>query len=65
MFDNVKNYKKKQKDRDEELKHKFDNVEFEKNDKFALFIAAFITFVPVVAIVLGAFFLLLYLFFGV
>lgn len=65
MFEGIKNFKRRQKERDEELLHKFDQVEFEKNDKFALFIAAFVTFVPVLVIVMGAFFLFLYFFFGV
>ncbi|MGL5977803.1 MAG: hypothetical protein ACRCZJ_02270 [Erysipelotrichaceae bacterium] len=63
MFENLKRLKNNQKST-EELQKKFENVEFEKNDKYALFIAAFITFVPVILVILAVFFGIVWFFFG-
>ncbi|MGL5541112.1 MAG: hypothetical protein ACRDBX_05715 [Erysipelotrichaceae bacterium] len=64
MFDNLKRLRQRYKAKDEALSHKFDDVEFEKDDPLALFIAAFITFVPVIVLILGAFFFILWFFFA-
>ncbi len=45
-----------------EAKDKYKDVEFEKNDTLAMFIAAFITFVPIVVLIVGALYLIFYLF---
>lgn len=44
MFKKIKNEKQRLKDLD--VKDKFKDVEFEKNDGLALFIAAMVTFIP-------------------
>lgn len=41
-----------------------DKIDLEKNDILALFISAFIVFVPVLVIVIGGLFLISKLFFG-
>lgn len=63
MSKNFKEFKKRLGDRDEELKNKFNNVEFDKHDGFAMFIAAFITFVPVIIIILGGIYFIIWLLF--
>ena len=45
---------------DEELNQKFDYVEFEKHDGLAMFIAAFVTFVPVILGILLVIWLILW-----
>lgn len=63
MSKNFKELKKQLGDKDEELKDKFKDVDFEKHDGFAMFIAAFITFVPVIVIILGGIYLIIWLLF--
>lgn len=63
MSKNFKEYKKRLGDRDEELMNKFNDVEFDKHDGFAMFIAAFITFVPVIIIILGGIYFVIWLLF--
>jgi len=48
----------------EELDKHYDSVELEKGDFFAMVIAALITFMPVLIIVLVVFFGLMWLIFG-
>lgn len=48
---------------DEELHKKFDDVEFEKHDGLAMFIAAMITFVPIILAILLVIWLLLWVIF--
>lgn len=63
MSKNFKELKKQLGDKDEELKDKFKDVDFEKHDGFAMFIAAFITFVPVIIVILGGIYLIIWLLF--
>ncbi len=63
MFNFLKKIKEKQENKDKELVDKFANVEFEKNDALAMFIAAFVTFVPIIVIILAAIFGVIYFFF--
>lgn len=63
MSRNFKEYKKQLGDKDEELKDKFKDVEFDKHDGFAMFIAAFITFVPVIIVILGGIYFVIWLLF--
>lgn len=46
---------------DEEARQKFKDVEFEKNDAFALFVAAFLTFMPAAAVAAAIIYFLSYL----
>ena len=63
MFDSLKRAKKINKEKEEELKHKFDEVEFDKNDRLAMFIAAFVTFaLPIIGILLVVYLILWFLF---
>lgn len=48
---------------EEEIRKKFDNVEFEKNDVAAIVIAALITIVPIVLLLMGLFYGLIWFFF--
>lgn len=63
MSRDFKEYKKQLGDKDEELKNKFKDVEFEKSDGFAMFLAAFITFVPIIIVILGAIYFVIWLLF--
>lgn len=63
MSKNFKEYKKQLGDRDEELKDKFKDVEFDKQDGIAMFIAAFVTFVPVILVILGGIYFIVWLLF--
>lgn len=63
MSKNFKEYKKQLGDRDEELKDKFKDVEFDKYDGIAMFIAAFVTFVPVILVILGGIYFIVWLLF--
>lgn len=63
MSRNFKELKKQLGDKDEELKDKFKDVEFDKHDGFAMFIAAFITFVPVIIVLLGVIYFVIWLLF--
>jgi len=45
----------------EELDEHYDNIELEKGDFLAMMIAAFITFIPVLIIVLAVFFGIIWL----
>ncbi len=63
MSKGFKDYKKDLRDRDEELKNKFKDTEFEKSDGFAMFIAAMITFVPAILLILGGIYFLLWMLF--
>lgn len=46
MLPRLKNKIKSRMKDEQELKEKFSDVEFEKGDAFAMFIAAIITFIP-------------------
>ncbi len=59
MSKNFKEYKKQLGDRDEDLK----DVEFDKHDGIAMFIAAFVTFVPVILVILGGIYFIVWLLF--
>lgn len=48
---------------DEEIRNKFKDVEFEKHDGLAMFIAALITFVPAILVILGILYLIIWLLF--
>lgn len=48
---------------EQELQNKFSDVEFEKNDTFAMFVAAIITFVPPVILCLLAIYAVLWILF--
>lgn len=48
---------------DEEIRNKFKGVEFEKHDRLAMFIAALITFVPVILVVLGIIYFIIWVLF--
>lgn len=52
MFSHFREAKEKLKNRDD-LKDKFKDVEFEKNDKYALVIAALVTFLPPIIIIVA------------
>ncbi|AMC93151.1 hypothetical protein AOC36_03930 [Erysipelothrix larvae] len=56
---------KKRKDMydEEEIEKKLNDMEFEKGDMFAMFIAAMITFLPAVLLLLGLFSLILWIIF--
>lgn len=63
MFDSLKRAKKINKEKEESLKHKFDEVEFDKNDRLAMFIAAFVTFaLPVIGILAVVYLILWFIF---
>lgn len=59
----IKKYKQSLQERDEELQKKFKDTEFEKSDGFAMFVAAMITFVPVILVILGIIYFILWLIF--
>ncbi len=46
-----------------EIREKFKDVEFEKNDTLALFLAALLTFIPAILLVVGIYFLVIWLIF--
>lgn len=63
MFESLKRAKKINKEKEEALKHKFDEVEFDKNDRMAMFIAAFITFaLPIIGILAVVYLILWFIF---
>lgn len=47
----------------EELQKKYEDVEFEKNDLKALTIAALITFIPALLLIVGLFVFLIWIFY--
>ena len=59
----LKKYKESLKERDDELRAKFKDEEFEKSDGFAMFMAAFLTFIPPVLLILGIIYFILWLIF--
>lgn len=63
MFESLKRAKKINKEKEEALKHKFDEVEFDKSDRMAMFIAAFITFaLPIIGILAVVYLILWFIF---
>lgn len=59
----IKKYKQSLQERDEELKNKFKDTEFEKGDGFAMFVAAMVTFVPIILVFLGIIYFIVWLIF--